>query len=105
MKSCFLKQIVTSDEKWIFCNHVKWKRLRGKQNEPPPTSSKAGLHPKKVMLCTWWDWKGVLFYEVLPENQIINFSKYCVHVDQQKTAIQQKKSEINQQKMLHLPLG
>ena len=25
----------------------------------------------------WWDWKGVLYYELLPENQTINSSKYC----------------------------
>ena len=51
----FLKQIVTSDEKWILYNNVEWKRSWGKWNEPPPTTLKAGLHPKKVMLCIWWD--------------------------------------------------
>ena len=45
----FLKQIVTGDEKWILYNNVELKRLWGKRNEPPPTTQKAGLHPKKVM--------------------------------------------------------
>ena len=27
-------------------------------------------------VCVWWDWKGVLYYELLLENQMIN-SKYC----------------------------
>ena len=48
----FLKQIVTCDEKWILCNNVGWNRSWGKQNDPPPNSLKAGLHPKKVM-CVW----------------------------------------------------
>ena len=61
----FLKQIVMGDEKWIPYNTVEWKRLWGKQNEPPPTTPKAGLHPKKVMLCIWWDWKGVFYHELL----------------------------------------
>ena len=57
----FLKQIVTGDEKWILYNNAEQKRSWGKRNEPPPTTSKAGLHPKKVMFCIWWDWKGVLY--------------------------------------------
>ena len=56
----FLKQIVMGDEKWILYNNAEWKRSWGKRNEPPPTTPKASLHPKKVMLCIWWDWKGVL---------------------------------------------
>ena len=51
----FLKQIVTADEKRILYNHVERKRSWGKQNEPPPTTPKAGFYPKKVMLCMWWD--------------------------------------------------
>ena len=45
----FLKQIVTGNEKWILYNNVGWKRSWGKLNEPPPTTPKAGFHPKKVM--------------------------------------------------------
>ena len=73
----FLKQIVMGNGKWILYNNVERKRSWGKQNEPPPTIPKAGLHPKKVMLYIWWDWKGVLYYELLPENQMINSNKYC----------------------------
>ena len=54
----FLKQIVTANEKWILYNNEKWKRSLGKQNEPPSTTPKASLHPKKVKLCMWRNWKG-----------------------------------------------
>ena len=47
----FLKQIVTGDEKWILYNNLERKRSWGKGNEPPPTTPKADVHPKKVMLC------------------------------------------------------
>ena len=77
----FLKQIVPGDEKWILYNNVERKRPLGKWNVPPPTTSKAGLHPKKVMLCIWWDWKGVFYYELLPESQTINSNKYCSQLD------------------------
>ena len=89
----FLKQIVPGDEKWILYNKVEWKRSWGKQNEPPPTTPKASLHPKKVMLCIWWDWKGVLYHELL-ENQMINSNKYCSQLDQLKAALEEKCREL-----------
>ena len=94
------------DEKWILYNNVEWKRPWGKRNEPPPTTPKAGLHPEKVMPCTWWDWKGVLYYELLPESQKVNSNKYCSQLDQLEAALRiGKASGISQQKMHNLPSG
>ena len=89
----FLKQIVTDDEKWILYNNVDQQKSWGNRNELPPTTPKAGLHPKTVMLCIWWDWKGVLHYELLPENQTIN-SKYCCQLNQLKAALNEKCPEL-----------
>ena len=58
--------------------------IMGKWNEPPAITSKAGLHTKAAMLCICWDWKGILHYELLLENQMINSNKYCSKLDQQK---------------------
>ena len=96
----FSKQIVTGNEKWILYNNVERKRLWGKQNGPPPTTPKAGLHPKKVMLYIWWDWKGVLYYELLPENQMIKSNKYCSQLDQLKAALEEKHLELINRKCI-----
>ena len=77
-----------------YCNNVEWRRLWGKWNEPPPTTPKASLHPKKVMLCIWWAWKGVPYYELLPLNQTINSNKYCSQLDQLKAALDEKRPEL-----------
>ena len=90
----FLKQIVVGDEKWTLYSNVEWKRSWGKLNEPPPTTSNATLYPKKMMLCIWWDWKGVLYYELLLENQTINSNKYCSQLDQLKAALDEKHPEL-----------
>ena len=96
----FLKQIVTGNEKWVLYNNVEWKRSWDKRNEPPPTTPKASLHPKKVT-CIRWDWKGVLYYELLPENQTINSNKYCSQLDQLKAALDKKRPElVNRKRMI-----
>ena len=46
------------------------------------------------MLCIWWDWKGVLYYELLPKNQTINCNKYCSELDQLKAALDEKHPEL-----------
>ena len=95
------KQIATGDEKWILYSNVEQKRSWGKRNEPPPTTPKAGLHPEKVMLCMWWDWKGVLYYEHLPENQRINCNKYYSQLDQLKVALDEKCLELVSRLIFH----
>ena len=46
------------------------------------------------MLCIWWDSKGVLHYELLPENQMINSNKYAFQLDQMKVALGKKHPEL-----------
>ena len=58
-------------------------------------TSKACLHPKKIILYVWWDWKGILYYEILPNDQSINLAKYCLQLDELKISIQKKTSRIS----------
>lgn len=92
-----LKQIVMGDETWILYNNVEWKWFGGNQSESSPTTPNASLHPKKVMLCIWWDLQGILYYELFLENQTIHSNKYCTQLDQLKAALKQK--------MHYLPSG
>ena len=62
-------------------------------DEPLPTTPNSSLHPKKVM-CIWRDWKGVLYYELLLESQMINSNKYCSQLDQLKVALDEKHLEL-----------
>ena len=69
----------------------------GQQNEPPPTTPKAGLHSMKVMFCRWWDWEGVLCYELLLENQMV---KHCSQLDQLKAILGEKYPELVNRKCI-----
>ena len=48
------------------------------------------------------DWKGVLYYELLLENQAINSNKYCSHLDKLTAALDEK-WPVSQQKAYNVP--
>ena len=52
------------------------------------------------MLCIWWDWKGVHYYERLPENRMIDSTKYCSQLDQLKAALNEKRPELVNRKRI-----
>lgn len=68
----FLKRMITDDEKWIVYNNVVRKRSWKHSKKLPQTTSKAGLHPKKIMFSVWWDYKGIVYYELLPSGKTID---------------------------------
>ena len=56
--------------------------------------SKAELHQKKIMLSIWWDYKGVVYFELLPNNRTINSDVYCQQLVKLEEAIEEKRSEL-----------
>ena len=32
---------------------------------------------KKIMLCVWWNYEGILHFELVPEGRAINAELYC----------------------------
>ena len=90
----FLKRIITGDEKWTVCNNVVRKRSWSKRDESPQTTSKAELHQKMIMLSDWWDWKGVVFFELLPRDQTINSDLYCRQLNKFNVAVKKKGPEL-----------
>lgn len=90
----FLKRIITGDEKWIVYNNVNRKRSWSRRDEPPQTTSKADIHQKKIMLSVWWDWKGVVYFELLPRNQTIDSNVYCRQLDKLNAAVKEKRPEL-----------
>lgn len=90
----FLKRLITGDEKWITYDNNVRKRSWSKRGEAPQTIAKPGLTSKKVMLCVWWDWKGIVHYELLSPGQTINSDLYCQQLMRLKQSIQEKRPEL-----------
>ena len=72
----FLKQPIAGDQKWIVYNNVNRNRSWVMQDEPAQRTPKAETYQQKIMLSVWWDYKGILCFELLPRNQTINSNVY-----------------------------
>ena len=48
----------------------------------------------KVLQCVWWDWQGIIHYELLPYGQTLNSDLYCQQLDRLNAALMQKRSSL-----------
>ena len=94
----FLKRLITGDQKWTVYNNVNRKRSWMMQDESVQTRPKAEIHQKKIMLSVWWDYEGILYYELLPRNQTINSNVYVQRLAKLSDAVQEKRPELANRK-------
>jgi [histone H3]-lysine36 N-dimethyltransferase SETMAR len=60
-----------------------------------PKRPKKSLHSKKILLCVWWDIFGVIYFELLPDNQMIDSKFYCKQLERLNSAISIKRPWID----------
>ena len=46
------------------------------------------------MLSIWWDYKGIVYFELLPNNRTINSDVYCQQLVKLEEVIKEKRSEL-----------
>lgn len=83
-------------------NIVEQKRSWGRWDEPSPNTARP-VFIREGVSCMWWDWRGVLCYEGLPENQTINFNKHRSQLDQLKAALDEKPPELAKRRCAIFP--
>lgn len=59
-------------------DNVKEKLFREKGNEPLLNILTVDFYPKNVILCICWDWKAIVYYELLLKNQALNSDWYLL---------------------------
>lgn len=92
-RKSFLHQIVTGDEKWIYFSNPKRKKSYVNPGQPSTSTAKRNIHGGKVMLCIWWDQKGVVYYELLQPSETIDGALYRRQLIRLNRALQAKRPE------------
>lgn len=89
----FLHRIVTGDEKWIHYDNPKRRKSWVKPGQPSTPVAKQNIHGFKVLLCIWWDQKGVIYYELLKPNETITGNLYQLQLMRLSHALKEKRPE------------
>lgn len=97
----WIKQIVTGDEKWVlYVNHTSKRQWLPREATPEP-DIRLGPHPKKVMLSVFWDFKGIIWYELLPSGTTINANIYSSQLQKLAEQVRSKRREKSKVLLLH----
>lgn len=89
----FLYRIVTGDEKWIHYDNPKRKSAWVMPGQAGPSTPKRNIHSAKVMLCIWWDVRGVVYYELLKPSETITGDRYRTQLLRLRRALDEKRPE------------
>lgn len=87
----FLHKIITCDEKWILYDNPKRRKSWVDPGQPSTSVAKPNIHAKKVLLCVWWDWKGVIYYELLEPGQTVTAARYQQQLSKVSDALEEKR--------------
>ena len=83
--------IVTGDEKWCLCINMKQRKEWVASGDTPKPRVKPGLNPRKITICVWWDWEGMVHWEMLERNATVNKELYIAQLHRVNKAIQLKR--------------
>ena len=85
---------MTGDGKWFVYDNVVRKRLWSKRDKPAQSTSEADIHVKKGMLSVWWDFKGIVYFELFLRNQTMNSNGYCRQLMKLDNEMKEKRTKL-----------
>ncbi|GFW81072.1 mariner Mos1 transposase [Trichonephila clavipes] len=80
-------------------------KFEAKQRVAPGDTSKPrvkpNLQPKKTMICVWWDWEGMVYWEMLERNDTVNKELYIDQLHHVKSYWTKKTPSTRPNHLLH----
>jgi [histone H3]-lysine36 N-dimethyltransferase SETMAR len=100
----FLADIITGDESWVHYENDTRRAYWLPRGEDPPAQPKpdqSDQHCKKVLLCAFWDSRGMLYYELLSGNETVNADVYAAQLRKLAAAVREKRPRRANVYLLH----
>ena len=97
----FLESLVTGDESWILYKNEKRIAYWLPREEEPPAQPKPEFHGRKVLLCCWWDARGMIYYELLTQGNTVSAAVYVDQLHRLAAALREKRRRMAQVHLLH----
>jgi len=91
-----LHNIITSDEKRILHDNIKCRQSWIDSVQPSISTPNPNIQVKNVLLCIWWNWKGMSYYNLLQPGYIITADRYEQHLANLSDAFEEKRSFTDQ---------
>ncbi|GFY26019.1 mariner Mos1 transposase [Trichonephila clavipes] len=85
--------------------YSKTRESWSRPGEPTQTLSKSDIHQKKVLLSVWWDYKEIVYFELLPPNRTINSDVYIEQLTKLNNAFEEKWPELTNRKGVEFHQG
>ena len=64
----------------LYVNHTRNRQWLS-VDQTGTVTPKHDLHPKKVVLSVWWGVKGIIYWELLPDEYTVTADLYCQQLD------------------------
>jgi len=90
----WLHNLITGDEKWILYVNYKYKRQWLGAEQKGRETPKKEINTKKIMLSVWWNIRGVVHWELLPDDATMTAHLYCQQLDQVAGKLRGKQTKI-----------
>ena len=96
-----MDSILTYDEKWIMFDNTTQGSQWLDRDQAPLGVPKPHKFVKKVMLCVWWNTRGIVHYEVLESGQTVDSALYCQQLERVNQALADKGIKPEDTRLLH----
>jgi histone-lysine N-methyltransferase SETMAR len=97
----FLANLVTGDESWILYKNDTRAAYWTPREEEPPAQPKMDTHGRKVLLCCWWDERGMIYYELLTGGETVTADVYVSQLRKLAAALREKRRRMVEVHLLH----
>ena len=78
-------------KKWIKYDNVARKQQWIDMDKSPQPDPKAELHSRKIMLCVWWDRRGIIHFELLNRNETVTADLYVQQLQRVHQSLLEKR--------------